>query len=84
MARREFSGRYMTDEFAPELRSRLIFFMKFSNDLWTLESLREGNLYMNTIGYYREKKGSTNVVYIEQIVDYKQHRCYIISGGILW
>lgn len=41
-------------EIAPELKERPIFFMKFSKEKWTLESLRKGNLYMNTIGHLKK------------------------------
>lgn len=46
-------------EIAPELKERPIFFMKFSKEKWTLESLRKGNLYMNTIGYFKKLEEET-------------------------
>lgn len=71
-------------EFAPELKSRLVFFMKFSNDLWTLESLREGNLYMNTIGYYREKKAAPMLYISNKLLTINNIGAILFLGGILW
>lgn len=49
-------------EIAPELKERPIFFMKFSKEKWTLESLRKGNLYMNTIGHFKKIEEETKML----------------------
>lgn len=46
-------------QITPELRERPIVFLKFAKEKWIFESFREGNLYMNTIDYYRKLEEET-------------------------
>lgn len=46
-------------EFAPQLKKRIITLVKFSNKLSRLEDLQKGNLYLNTLEYFRNIEKET-------------------------
>jgi hypothetical protein len=46
--------------FSDELKQRPIAFLKFSDELWKLESLQKGTLYMNTLRFFKELEEKTN------------------------
>lgn len=48
-------------EFTDELKQRPIAFLKFSDELWKLESLQKGVLYMNTLRFFKELEEKTKV-----------------------
>jgi hypothetical protein len=41
-------------EFTEKLRKRPLALLKFADELWKLESLQKGNLYMNTLRFFKE------------------------------
>lgn len=45
--------------FSDELKQRPIAFLKFSDELWKLESLQKGSLYMNTLRFFKELEEKT-------------------------
>lgn len=45
--------------FTDELKQRPIVFLKFSNELWKLKALQKGNLYMNTLGFFKKLEEET-------------------------
>ena len=45
--------------FTDELKQKPLFFLKFANDLQRSESLQKGNLYMNTLRYFKELEKKT-------------------------
>ncbi|MBU3075603.1 hypothetical protein [Clostridium estertheticum] len=47
-------------EIAPLLKDRMISLVKFSDEKWTLESLQNGTLYLNTLEYFRKLEKETN------------------------
>mgnify|MGYP001010098224 CR=1 FL=1 len=47
--------------FSDELKQRPIAFLKFSDELWKLESLQKGTLYMNTLKFFKELEEKTNI-----------------------
>lgn len=47
--------------FTEELKKRPIALLKFSDELWKLESLQKGNLYMNTLGYFKKLEEETKI-----------------------
>lgn len=42
--------------FTEEMKKNPVAFLKFADELWKLESLQNGTLYMNTLGYFRKKE----------------------------
>ena len=47
--------------FSDELKQRTIVFIKFSDELWKLESLQKGNLYMNTLRFFKRLEEETKI-----------------------
>ncbi len=47
--------------FTDELKQRPLAFLKFSNELWKLETLQKGNLYMNTLGFFKKLEEETKI-----------------------